>query len=113
MINVDNDELNGGFARKAMKAGMVCFNYAFLQIPGISEPAVNAERRADESRSIVVLIQVAEVRKMRNESKDHRKYVNMYLIDCRTGEESSGCSCLERGRRDKAGGSIGSEDGLV
>jgi hypothetical protein len=45
--------------------------------------------------------------------KDHRKYVNMHLIDCRTGEESSGSSGLERGRRDKVGGSIGSEDGLV
>jgi hypothetical protein len=50
---------------------------------------------------------------MRNESKDHRKDANMYSIDCRTGEESSGSSGLERGRRDKAGGSIGSEDGLV
>jgi hypothetical protein len=50
---------------------------------------------------------------MRNESKDHRKYVNMYSIECRMGEESSGSSGLERGRRDKAGESIGSEDGLV
>jgi hypothetical protein len=50
---------------------------------------------------------------MRNESKDHRKYANMYRMDCRTGEESSESSGLERGRRDKAGGSIGSEDGLV
>jgi hypothetical protein len=50
---------------------------------------------------------------MRNERTDHRKDVNMCSIDCRTGEESSGCSCLERGRRDKAGGSIGREDGLV
>jgi hypothetical protein len=32
--------------------------------------------------------------------EDHRKYVNMYLIDCRTGEESSGSSGLERGRID-------------
>jgi hypothetical protein len=38
---------------------------------------------------------------MRNESKDHRKYVNMYLIDCRTGEESSDYNGLERGRREK------------
>jgi hypothetical protein len=50
---------------------------------------------------------------MRNESKDHRKYANMYSMDCRTGEESNGSSVLERGRRDKAGGSIGSEDDLV
>jgi hypothetical protein len=50
---------------------------------------------------------------MRNESKDHRKHVNMYSIDCKTGEESSDSSGLERRRRDKAGGSIGSEDGLV
>jgi hypothetical protein len=50
---------------------------------------------------------------MRNESKDHRKYANMYLIDCRTGEESSGSSGLERGRRDKSEGPIGSENGLV
>jgi hypothetical protein len=50
---------------------------------------------------------------MRNESKDHRKNANTYSIDCRTGEESGGCSGLERGRRDKAGGSIGSENGLV
>jgi hypothetical protein len=47
------------------------------------------------------------------EMKDHRKYANVYLIDCRTGEEFSGSNGLERGRRDKAGGSIGSEDGLV
>jgi hypothetical protein len=33
---------------------------------------------------------------MQNESRDHRKYVNMYSIDCRTGEESSGSSGLER-----------------
>jgi hypothetical protein len=38
---------------------------------------------------------------MRNESKDHRKDANMYSIDCRTGEESSGCSGLERRRREK------------
>jgi hypothetical protein len=50
---------------------------------------------------------------MRNESKDHRKYANMCSMDCRTGEESSGGSGLERGRRDKAGVSIGNEDGLV
>jgi hypothetical protein len=50
---------------------------------------------------------------MRNESKEHRKDANMYSIDCRTGEESSGSSCLERGKRDKAGRSIEYEDGLV
>jgi hypothetical protein len=50
---------------------------------------------------------------MRNESKDHRKYANMYSMDFRTGEESSGSSGLERGRRDKAGGSIEYEDDLV
>jgi hypothetical protein len=50
---------------------------------------------------------------MRNESKDHPKDANMYLMDCRTGEESSGSSGLERGRREKARESIGSEDGLV
>jgi hypothetical protein len=50
---------------------------------------------------------------MRNESKDHRKYTTIYSIDCRTGAKSSGSSDLERGRRDKAGGSIGSEDSLV
>jgi hypothetical protein len=50
---------------------------------------------------------------MRNESKDHRKDANMYLIDCRPGEESSGSSGMERGRRDKAVESIVSEDGLV
>jgi hypothetical protein len=50
---------------------------------------------------------------MQNEKKNPRKDANMCSIDCRTGEESSGCSCLERGRRDKAGGSVGSEDGLV
>jgi hypothetical protein len=33
--------------------------------------------------------------------KDHRKYGNMYSLDCRTGEESSGCSDLERRRREK------------
>jgi hypothetical protein len=36
--------------------------------------------------------------------KDHRKYVNMYSIDCRTGEESSGSSGssgLEPGRKEK------------
>jgi hypothetical protein len=50
---------------------------------------------------------------MRNESKDPRIYANMELIDCRTGEESNGSSGFERGRRDKARGSIVSEDGLV
>jgi hypothetical protein len=45
--------------------------------------------------------------------KGHRKYVNMYSIECRTGEESSGSSVLDRGRRDKAGGSIKNENGLV
>jgi hypothetical protein len=50
---------------------------------------------------------------MRNESKDHRKYANMYSIDFRTGEESGKSSGLERGRTDKAGGSIGSENGFV
>jgi hypothetical protein len=47
---------------------------------------------------------------MWNESKDHRKDANMYSIDWRMGEESSG---LERGRRNKASGSIESENGLV
>jgi hypothetical protein len=50
---------------------------------------------------------------MRNESKDHRKDANMHLIDWRTGEESNGSGGLERGRRDKAGESIGNEDSLV
>jgi hypothetical protein len=50
---------------------------------------------------------------MRNESKDHRKYANMYSMEYRTGEESNDSSGLERGRRDKAGRSIGSENGLV
>jgi hypothetical protein len=31
---------------------------------------------------------------MRNESKGHRKYANMYSMDCRTREESSGSSGL-------------------
>jgi hypothetical protein len=50
---------------------------------------------------------------MRSENKDHRKYANMDSMDWRTGEESSGSSGLERGRRDKAGGPIEGEDGLV
>jgi hypothetical protein len=50
---------------------------------------------------------------MRNESKDHRKYANMYSIDCRTREESSGSSVMEQKRRDKGVESIGNEDGLV
>jgi hypothetical protein len=50
---------------------------------------------------------------MRNESKDHRKDASMYSTDCRTGEESSGSSGLERWRRDKAEGLIESENGLV
>jgi hypothetical protein len=37
--------------------------------------------------------------------KDHGKYANMYLIDCRTGEESSGSSGLELRRREKGEGS--------
>jgi hypothetical protein len=47
------------------------------------------------------------------ESKDHRKYANMYSIDCRTGDESGSRSGLERGRSHKAEGLIGSENGLV
>jgi hypothetical protein len=35
---------------------------------------------------------------MRNESEDHRRYTNIYSIDCRTGEESDDRSGLERGR---------------
>jgi hypothetical protein len=50
---------------------------------------------------------------MRNESQDHRRYANVYSIERRTGEESGGCSDLERGRSHKAEGSIVSENGLV
>jgi hypothetical protein len=52
-----------------------------------------ARRRRDGQRG--------EDATMRNKSTDHRKYVNMYLIDCRTGEESSGSSVWERWRREK------------
>jgi hypothetical protein len=37
----------------------------------------------------------------------------MYSIDCRAGDESGGCSGLERGRSYKAEGLIGSKNGLV
>jgi hypothetical protein len=50
---------------------------------------------------------------MRNESEDHRRYANMYSIERRTGEESGGCSDLERRRSHKAEGSIVSENHLV
>jgi hypothetical protein len=38
---------------------------------------------------------------------------NMYSIDCRAGDESGGCSGLERGRSYKAKGLIGSKNGLI
>jgi hypothetical protein len=50
---------------------------------------------------------------MGNGSKYHRRDANMYLIGCRTGDESGGCSGLERGRNDKAEGAIRSTNGLV
>jgi hypothetical protein len=52
---------------------------------------------SDHLRSGMTSVNCPELLQM----KDHRKYVNMYLIDCRTGEESSGSSGLERGRREK------------
>jgi hypothetical protein len=39
---------------------------------------------------------------MGNDSKYHRRDANVYSIERRTGEESGGCSGLERGRRHKA-----------
>jgi hypothetical protein len=71
------------------------------------------ERRAARRRRDRETDRGEEDATMRNESKGHRMYANRFSIDCRTGEESSGSSGLERGRRDKAGGSIGSENGLV
>jgi hypothetical protein len=67
-----------------------------------------AKRRRDGERD-----RGREDATMPNESKDHRKDANMHSMDCRTGEESSGSSGLERGIRDKAGGLIEGEDGLV
>jgi hypothetical protein len=64
-----------------------------------------AKRRRDEQRD--------GGRNDGNESEDHRRYANMYSIEHRTGEESGGCTSLERGRMHKAEGSIGSKNGLV
>jgi hypothetical protein len=72
-----------------------------------------ARRRKDGERDRQRDGQRGEDATMRNESKDHRKDANMYSMDCRTGEKSSGYSGLVRGRRDKSGRSIGSEDDLV
>jgi hypothetical protein len=71
-----------------------------------AEPSIRAARRRRDRETD----RGGEDATMRNESKNHRKYANIYSMGCRTGEESCG---LERGRRDKAGGSIGSKDGLV
>jgi hypothetical protein len=48
-----------------------------------------------------------------SESKDHRRYANMYSIEHRTGEESDGWRDLERGRRYKTEGSIRSKNAFV
>jgi hypothetical protein len=50
---------------------------------------------------------------MENEGKYHRMDANMYSIDCKTGDESGGCSGLERGRSHKAEGLIGSKNARV
>jgi hypothetical protein len=46
-----------------------------------------------------------------NESKYHQMDANMYSGKCRRGDESGGCSDLERGRSHKARGSIVSKSG--
>jgi hypothetical protein len=48
---------------------------------------------------------------MGNESKFHRRDANIYLIECRTGEEAGGCSCLERGRSHKTEAPIVNKSG--
>jgi hypothetical protein len=50
---------------------------------------------------------------MGNGSKDHRKDADMYLIDCRTGEESGGRRGLERGRSHKSEGLVGRKNNLI
>jgi hypothetical protein len=57
------------------------------------EGSQDTERQRDGKRG--------EDATMWNESKNHRKYANMYLIDCRMRDESSDCSGLEQRRRDK------------
>jgi hypothetical protein len=50
---------------------------------------------------------------MGNESKCHQSDANIYSIECRTGDESGGCSGLERDKSHKAEGSMGSKNNLV
>jgi hypothetical protein len=50
---------------------------------------------------------------MGNESKDHRRYANMYSIERRAGDEAGGCSGLERRRSHNAKGSIVSKNDLA
>jgi hypothetical protein len=50
---------------------------------------------------------------MGNEGKYHRSEANIYLIECRRGDESDGCSGLERGRSHKAEESIVKQSGCI
>jgi hypothetical protein len=88
-----------------------CWGLAIGQ--GRYDDAIGEKQRDAKGRMGDGRAERGEDATMRNESKDHRKDANMYSIDCRTGEKSSGSSGLERGRRDKAGESIVNEDGLV
>jgi hypothetical protein len=48
---------------------------------------------------------------MGNESKYDRRDANICSIECRTGDESRGCSGLKKGRSHKSEGSIVSKSG--